>query len=95
MSSSDVEATRPRVLFVYYTHTQQTLKVADVMAGVLRERGCDVSEAGIEFTDPRYREKFSRFGGRSGDSRPRVSWSIGRTPVRRWRRPSRVCFTRR
>jgi len=49
------------VLLVYYTHTKQSLKVADAMAVVLRERGCDVSQAGIEFTDPRYAAKFSRF----------------------------------
>jgi menaquinone-dependent protoporphyrinogen IX oxidase len=43
---------KPSVLFVYYTHTQQSLRVAEAMAGVLRERGCDVTLAGIEFTDP-------------------------------------------
>jgi len=42
-------------------HPQQSLRVADVIAEVLRERGCDVSQAGIELTDPRYSEKFSRF----------------------------------
>ncbi len=52
---------RPSVLFVFYTHTQQSLRVADAMAGVLRERGCDVVLAGVEFTDPRYAEKFGRF----------------------------------
>jgi hypothetical protein len=31
------------------------------MADVLRGRGCDVSQAGIEFTDSRYLDKFSRF----------------------------------
>jgi hypothetical protein len=31
------------------------------MAGVLRERGCEVSLAGIEFTDPRYARKFDSF----------------------------------
>ena len=54
-------ARRPRVLFVYYSHTQQSLRVADAMADVLRERGCEVFQAGIEFTDPRYAEAFSRF----------------------------------
>ena len=29
-------ARKPAVLFVYYTYTQQTLKVAGEMAGVLR-----------------------------------------------------------
>jgi menaquinone-dependent protoporphyrinogen IX oxidase len=52
--------TKPRVLVVYYTYTQQTLKVAEAMADVLVERGCDVRLAGIEFTDPRYSERFTR-----------------------------------
>src|SRR5882757_11107217 len=52
---------KPSVLFVFYTHTEQSRRVADAMAGLLRERGCDVSMAGIEFTDPRYARKFGRF----------------------------------
>src|SRR5689334_19332566 len=52
---------KPSVLFVFYTHTKQSRRVADAMASVLRERGCDVSLAGIEFTDPRYAGKFDRF----------------------------------
>jgi flavodoxin len=51
----------PRVLIVYYTHTQQAKRVADVVTEVLQARGCDVSQASIEFTDPRFTEKFSRF----------------------------------
>jgi hypothetical protein len=54
-------ATHPKVLFVYFTYSQQTLRVVDAMAGALRERGCDVREAKIEFTDPRYADRFSRF----------------------------------
>jgi hypothetical protein len=61
MSSNDVRETRPRVLLVYYTHTQQAKRVSDAMADVLRRRGCDVSQAAIEFTDPRYLDKFSVF----------------------------------
>jgi hypothetical protein len=53
--------TRPRVLLLYYTYTQQTLKVIQAMDGVLRERGCEVRQARIEFTDPRYAGRFSRF----------------------------------
>jgi flavodoxin len=53
--------TKPSVLFVYYTHTQQSLRVAEAMADVLRQRGCDVSLAGIELTDPRYAAKFDKF----------------------------------
>src|SRR4051812_49815392 len=61
MSSADASATRPRVLVVYYTYTHQSAKVGAEMAEVLRERGCDVREAEIEFTDARYAERFSRF----------------------------------
>jgi hypothetical protein len=57
-----VEPTRrPRILFVYYTYTQQSLRVAEAMAEVLRERGCEVRQAGLEFTDKRWAERFSRF----------------------------------
>jgi len=52
---------RPRVLFVYYTYTQQSLRVVEAMADVLRERGWEVRQAGIEFTDKRWAERFSRF----------------------------------
>jgi menaquinone-dependent protoporphyrinogen IX oxidase len=52
---------KPRVLVVYYTYTQQTLKVAEAMADALIERGCDVRLAGIEFTDKRWAERFTRF----------------------------------
>jgi len=51
----------PRVLVVYYTYTQQSLKVADEIAAVLGRRGCDVRLGGIEFTDSRYAQRFSRF----------------------------------
>ena len=54
-------ATRLQVLFVYYSYTQQTLKVVEAMADMLRERGCEVRQARIEFTDPRYADRFSRF----------------------------------
>jgi menaquinone-dependent protoporphyrinogen IX oxidase len=56
-----MSATTPRVLVVYYTYTQQTLKVAEAMVGALVERGCDVRLAAIEFTDRRYAERFTRF----------------------------------
>ncbi len=52
---------KPSVLFVFYTHTQQSVRVAEAMAGVLRERGCDVTLARLEFTDPHYARKFGRF----------------------------------
>ena len=61
MSSIDSSREKPRVLFVYYTHTQQAKRVCDAMAEVFRGRGCDVTEASIEFTDPRYVDKFAQF----------------------------------
>src|SRR4051794_26844142 len=51
----------PRVLVVYYTYTQQSLKVAEALADVLGDRGCDVRLARIELTDARYAERFTRF----------------------------------
>ncbi len=54
-------ATRPRILFVYFTVSKQTLRVVEAMTDTLRKRGCDVHQAQIEFTDPRYSDRFSRF----------------------------------
>lgn len=51
----------PRVLLVFYSYTQQSRKVANVMADVFRERGCDVQLAAIELTDSRYADRFTRF----------------------------------
>jgi hypothetical protein len=51
----------PRVLLVFYSYTFQSRRVAEMMADVFRERGCDVQLAAVEFTDPRYAERFSRF----------------------------------
>jgi hypothetical protein len=56
-----MNATKPKVLFVYYTYSQQTLCVVEAMTNVLRDRGCEVRQGKIEFTDPRYAERFSRF----------------------------------
>ena len=53
-------ATRPKILFIYYSYSGQTLSVVEAMAGVLRERGCEVRQVKIEFTDPRYADRFSR-----------------------------------
>src|SRR3978361_1739418 len=61
MSSNDADGPSPRVLFVYFPYTQQRLKVAEAMADVLCGRGCDVSLAGIELTDARWAERFTRF----------------------------------
>jgi menaquinone-dependent protoporphyrinogen IX oxidase len=51
----------PRVLLLYYSYTGQAHKVLDAAGEVFRSRGCEVSEAAITFTDPKYSEKFSRF----------------------------------
>src|SRR5271155_4436744 len=57
MSDTD----RPSVLFVYFTYTGQTQKVVDTMAEVLESGGCAVTKASIEFTEPRYKERFHHF----------------------------------
>ena len=54
-------ATKPSVLFVYFTYTNQTRKVIDAMAEVLRGRDVDVTLAAIEFTAPRYAGRFKEF----------------------------------
>src|SRR3982751_4102994 len=61
MSSNGASETKPRVLFVYYSHTQQAQRVCDAMAEVLRGRGCDVTTASIGFTDPHYSKNFNVF----------------------------------
>jgi flavodoxin len=61
MSEADAGTTKPRVLFVYYTHTQQALRVVEAMSDTMRQRGYDVTQAGIGFTDERYRERFATF----------------------------------
>jgi flavodoxin len=48
----------PRVLLVYYTYRQQTKLVAEAIADVLRDRGCEVRPAAIGFTDKRWAERF-------------------------------------
>lgn len=53
--------TPARVLLLYYSYTGQARKVLAAAGEVFAERGCEVVEAGIEFTDPRYAERFSRF----------------------------------
>lgn len=51
----------PRVLLLYYSYTGQSQKVLEAAGEVFRERGYEVTKAPIEFTDPRYAERFSRF----------------------------------
>jgi len=54
-------AMKPAVLFVYYTYTGQTQKLVDTISEVLSERGCDVTPAAIDLTDPRYTKRFHTF----------------------------------
>jgi menaquinone-dependent protoporphyrinogen IX oxidase len=54
-------ARKPRVLFLYYTFTKQALTVVETMSSVLTDRGCDVDQAAIEFTDKRWADHFSKF----------------------------------
>jgi hypothetical protein len=61
MPPDDASRARPRVLFVYYSHTKQAQRVCDAMADVMRKRGCDVYQAGIGFTDPKYSKNFQTF----------------------------------
>ena len=58
---AQAETRAPRVLFVYYTYTQQTLKIVEAMTDVFDRRGCEVQRASIEFTDSRYANRFSQF----------------------------------
>src|SRR4051794_6313409 len=51
----------PRVLLVHYTYTRQSLRMSDAMADALREDGCDVTQAAIEFTDPKYVDRVGQF----------------------------------
>ena len=61
VADTDTAGRPKRVLLLYYSYTGQSQKVLQAAGEVFRERGCEVKEARIEFTDPRYAEKFSRF----------------------------------
>jgi hypothetical protein len=52
---------QPKVLFVYFTYTKQTLKVLEAMTDVFRDRGCEVEHAAIDLTDSRYTARFHEF----------------------------------
>lgn len=51
----------PRVLLLYYSYTGQSKKVLAAAGEVFAQRGWEVHEAAIEFTDERYAEPFTRF----------------------------------
>jgi menaquinone-dependent protoporphyrinogen IX oxidase len=56
------EVAKLRVLIVYHTYTKQTGRVAEAIAKQLEARGCQVTQAMIEFTDQRWVPKlFSQF----------------------------------
>src|SRR3954471_2731832 len=79
------EPQQPSVLFVYFTYTQQTLKVVQSMAEVLRGRGCDVHLGAIEFDDPRYADRFEDF------PMPRPFLEVlGMIPAELRRRPGKI-----
>ncbi len=59
--SPQTAARSPRVLLLYYSYTGQAKLVLEAAATVFRARGYEVTEAPVEFTDPRYAERFSRF----------------------------------
>jgi len=59
---SDVSTeTKPKVLIVYYSLTNQSARVADAMAQALTARRCDATKALLEFTDERWVKKLSEF----------------------------------
>lgn len=51
----------PRVLIVYYSYSGQAPRVAKAITETLQAQGCSVTEAAIEFTDPRYTKNFESF----------------------------------
>jgi hypothetical protein len=56
-----MSTTKPRVLFVYFSYTKQTLKVTEAMTEAFRDRGCEVQHAAIDLTDRRYTARFHEF----------------------------------
>ena len=50
---------KPTALVVYFTFSQQTGRVAEVMEEALAEKGYDVTRSAIEFTDPHWTKVLS------------------------------------
>jgi menaquinone-dependent protoporphyrinogen IX oxidase len=50
---------KPTALVVYHTFSQQTGRVAEVMAEALAEKGYEVTSSPIEFTDPKWSKLFA------------------------------------
>jgi menaquinone-dependent protoporphyrinogen IX oxidase len=61
LASEQQRDRRPRVLLLYYSYTGQSRKVLEAAGEVFRDRGCEVHQAEIEFTDRRFAQRFSRF----------------------------------
>ena len=53
--------TKPRMLIVYYTVTNQSARVIDAIGNELEARGCEVTKALIGFTDERWVSHLSQF----------------------------------
>ena len=51
---------KPTALVVYFTFSQQTGRVAGVVADALGGKGYTVTKSAIEFTDPHWAERFSK-----------------------------------
>ena len=56
-----MQGSQPKVLFVYFTYTKQTLKVLEAMTDVFHDRGWSVEHAAIDLTDGRYTARFHEF----------------------------------
>jgi len=56
-----INGSPPRVLFVYFTYTNQTRKIVEAMTETFQQRGCEVERAAIELTDTRYAARFREF----------------------------------
>ncbi len=60
-----------RVLFVYFSYTQQTRRVVDAMATVLTARDYEVTKAALEFSDPHYGKRFCQVADELADRQDR------------------------
>jgi hypothetical protein len=78
-------ASPPRVTFVYFSYTKQTKRVMDAMADVFQQRGWDVRDAPIAFTDRRWAPRFSTFplpmGKLLGMLRPQLREATGEIEI--------------
>jgi flavodoxin len=61
VNDTETPTSPPRVLFVYFTYTQQAQKIVDTMSEVFTERGIAFEHGLIGFPDKRYAERFESF----------------------------------